>query len=226
MIRIETKKIQEALTILEKVKVVGSSVLPAYWNILLEIKGNKAYATASNGEVTVKSFFPIESEECETIMIDSSVFVQTIKLLKTKEIQLELITQDNGTKDLIVTSGKTKRYELPVEGGEEGFPKSKKDDEPTIVSLDINQLSLALKRCQGFTDTKSIQMYAGYINVKSYNDFVTVTATNGTIISHHQIENTNCGDFEFNLTPVAIDILDGMSSVNKVQFEIRENNRC
>lgn len=160
------------------IKFVPSKiVIPAWDNFRMSITDNVMEIIASDGNMQIRMFCPVESKGNFEICVDASLLLKTISLFKENSVTITQKTE----KKIELKSGKSK-YNITVDCFPENFSVMPMEKITSEISVSQFMLKMALKSSASFVDEKHPNANFTAINIAEVNNKIVFLATSNALI--------------------------------------------
>ena len=170
------------LTTLEaNAKVLGGNkVIPAYENLVFEIKEGKCTITSGDGKVQVTTVMFIDKTVTESFEVYGKTFIETLKLSDSETVTLKI--KDNM---LLIGAGKSK-YKLPITTGN-NFPRIKVEEED-VFNIS-NEIVTQIIKASNFDNPNDLRLALSGISIRYDKGKIFVESSDSHKFYHGSIDS-------------------------------------
>jgi DNA polymerase-3 subunit beta len=188
----------------------GSKIIPAYENILFEIKDGRCSIITSDGKVQVRTVLFIDKEVNEKFAVFGKTFIETLKLSDSETVVLK-IKENN----LLIGSGKS-RYKLPISDGSD-YPIIKSDI--SQFSQVSSELATHIMKASNFDNPNELRLALSGISLRYAAGKICIEASDAHKFYHGEV------DSEVQIPSVIVqhaisNIIDSFKSIDKMEVGI------
>lgn len=225
-IKLTTKKLIAAISSVSA-NVQKKSLLPINSFVLLTIKDSRFSVTTSSESAQMSQFFSIDEDIEFLACVHCTLLLNTIKLLKSEDIELEVKTRKNGSKYLFIKAGRGS-YKLDMTNPE-AFSFLKFGDTIDTLTVTGDNLFEKIKIASGCVNDNDVRPQFTAITIRSEGNNGVITGFSPSCGTEQNVSVVS-GSIKESFIPkhictlLGMNVMSGETIVSVSEKRIKINN--